>query len=209
MSKKVLISLMLVGILAVGAGFATFAWFTAEVSSENNEFTVGTFELNNGTDVDYGAIVDIDNAEPGVLSGESIFTITNTGSLDMYLRTMLNLNITDGSGAPVDLATAAGLNYVSKFEILPTEISYTPNGGTKQVLYSTATDFIALNEFAPFLGQWIPDANNGIGPFGDGDNITVKFRTRLNETAGNEYQASSVTGSLTVQGRQAVAGSSF
>lgn len=99
MKKRLVISLVLVGLLAFGAGLGTYAWFTSSATSSNNQFTAGELEVNNETAFDLTQVgtVILDNLQPG--DEESFtFTVDNTGSLDMKYR----INLTSIAG---DLTT--------------------------------------------------------------------------------------------------------
>lgn len=197
MKRSLLISLVLIGILAFGLGIGTYAWFTAQVTSEDNTFEVGTFELNNGTDVDLGTLFNKTNMAPGQESEVYTLTLTNTGSLPMILRAEADVSVTDKNGT----VYAESDPFLSKFEVNPTVIiggqSY--NGG-----------WMNLQQLAPYLNNNIPD-DNGFEQqaFAAGETITLNFKLRLNSAADNSYQGSTLNANLLIQGRQVDANSQF
>jgi len=82
MSKKALLSLVLVGVMALGLGIGSYAWFTSEATSTDNIFKTGTLEIS---DLDSGELVEgvlnVENIYP-TWTGHKTITITNSGSLD-------------------------------------------------------------------------------------------------------------------------------
>lgn len=84
--KKSLISLLLIGLLAFGAGAGTFAWFTSEATSAGNVFDAGTLTIDNpGDGAMVSTVANVANAFPG-WSGSKTITVTNSGSLDFQFR---------------------------------------------------------------------------------------------------------------------------
>lgn len=81
MKIKSILSLILIGVLAFGAGLGTYAWFTRTIESDLVEFKAGTLDI------------DI-NAEPIDISGlwypsRSVIgnvTVSNIGNLDLQYR---------------------------------------------------------------------------------------------------------------------------
>jgi len=83
MSKKLIISLVMIGILAFGAGLGSYAWFTSEAVSSDNVFETGTLKI--GDEEGEGRIV------PTELGFDKIFPswertysveVENNGSLE-------------------------------------------------------------------------------------------------------------------------------
>lgn len=52
MNKKLLISLVLVGCIAIGAGLATYAWFTSNATSTANTINTGELKFKLGQNID-------------------------------------------------------------------------------------------------------------------------------------------------------------
>lgn len=84
MRRKVLISLLLMGILALGMGIGTYAWFTSEASTSGNVFTAGTLKVGlNGegeTALDLGST---ENMQPGDETKPVQIEISNEGNLNL------------------------------------------------------------------------------------------------------------------------------
>ncbi len=188
MSKKLLLSLLLIGVLAIGAGLGTYAWFTAEAKSEDNVFEVGTFKLES-----QGKVFELKNAEPGGEISTKKLTVKNTGSLPMILKAELTPTFYQAS-------KKATLNFGDYFEIKAT-ISYT-DGIKEKPLY--ISEWMSVKDFADFVSkEWNQFT------FEPKHELKVDFKLRLNEDAGNEYQGGSVEAALIIQARQAIEGAQF
>lgn len=95
MNKKILISVLLIVLLAFGAGLGTMAWFTSNVKSDDNVLVAGTLVLNDGESITVQQLgeVNLGNMQPGD-EEQFQFAIKNNGSLDLKYR----LRLTDISG---------------------------------------------------------------------------------------------------------------
>lgn len=83
MRRNIIISLVLIGLLAFGIGFGTFAYFTSQATSTNNTFTAGTMTIDSpGT---LTANLAVGNIYPGWSTSKTI-TVHNSGSLDFKYR---------------------------------------------------------------------------------------------------------------------------
>ncbi|WP_026478955.1 SipW-dependent-type signal peptide-containing protein [Alkaliphilus transvaalensis] len=85
MNKKLLISLLLIGVLAFGAGLGTMAWFTNSSSSANNVFQTGTLAISGPANKDISSTFDVGNIYP-TWSDSKTITVKNTGSLPFKYR---------------------------------------------------------------------------------------------------------------------------
>lgn len=84
MRKKLLLSVLLIGLLAFSAGMGAFAWFTDTATSENNLFETGTLDIN--VDSPLIAVADFDNIYPSWQSTALDYDVANDGSLDLKYR---------------------------------------------------------------------------------------------------------------------------
>lgn len=91
MKKKLVVSLLLIGILAFAIGAGTFAYFTSQATSENNSFVAGTLAISAG-DLATTGTVPVDNLYPGMPTKNGSFTVQNTGSLPAKLKITTNTN---------------------------------------------------------------------------------------------------------------------
>ncbi len=96
MNKKIIISLLLVGVLAFGLGLGSYAWFTSQATSTDNTFTTGRLSVNNETAFNTAQVglVNLGNLKPGDLE-RFTFDVKNTGTLEMKYRFKLT-GITGG-----------------------------------------------------------------------------------------------------------------
>ncbi len=84
MDKRIFTSVLIILMALAAMGGATLAWFTAEVSIDNNVFTAGTVLIE--ADETVPTTPDFyDNWNPGDCS-EKEFKITNAGTKDIYVR---------------------------------------------------------------------------------------------------------------------------
>lgn len=84
MSRRVLLSVLLIGLLAFGVGMGTFAWFTDTAKSQENLFETGTLTIDVNSPMI--ATADFDNIYPSWDSGKIGYEVRNTGSLDFKYR---------------------------------------------------------------------------------------------------------------------------
>jgi camelysin-like metallo-endopeptidase len=104
--KKLLLTLLTLGVTASLATLATFSAFTATTANAGNSIDSGTVAISDN-DAD-SAMYNVSNAKPGD-SDVSCITVTYTGSLDstvkLYMATavsngsLYNLQVERGSGA--------------------------------------------------------------------------------------------------------------
>lgn len=86
MKKRMILALMLIGLLAFGAGLGTYAWFTSQATSTDNVFQTGTLKIENpGDGIFASGILEVDNIYPSWTGSKDII-ITNSGSLDFIFR---------------------------------------------------------------------------------------------------------------------------
>ncbi len=123
MNRKVLLSLLVIGVAALMVGLGTAALFTDSATSEDNTFTAGTLDIEAGTTWWAGSV---DNIKPG---DTMVFTvpITNAGSLP--------LNYTVSAEVSGDLAE--GDNPVVVTSIVPDAGSLDVLGGADIVVTLT------------------------------------------------------------------------
>ena len=154
-SRKVLLTLLIVGLLGGVAVVGTMSAFSATTSNTDNSFTAGTVTL---ADNDSGAVLyNVSNQKPGVNTVKCI-KLTYTGSLgaDVKLYTPSTVN---ASSQYINLAIEKGTSDTSTF----------PNCGTftaEATIYSgTLADFAATknsyaNGIAAFPGAQTAWAQN-------------------------------------------------
>ncbi|HHV71631.1 MAG TPA: hypothetical protein GXX38_03335 [Clostridia bacterium] len=89
MNKKMLISLMLIGVLTFAIGMGTFAYFTSEAVSEDNVFTAGTLEIEGPGENFAGGMYEVENIYPGWEDQVDV-TVKNIGTLPFKYRMKLD-----------------------------------------------------------------------------------------------------------------------
>jgi predicted ribosomally synthesized peptide with SipW-like signal peptide len=82
MDKKILASMVVIGILALAMGYGTYSYFNDTETSTGNTFTAGTLDLKvNGTDDPIQAF-NISNLKPGDIAWPAeTYVLTNNGSI--------------------------------------------------------------------------------------------------------------------------------
>ena len=110
-TRKLLLSLLTVGVIGSLAGFAVFSAFSSTTVNPNNRTTAGTVTL---ADNDSGvAMYDVSGAAPGEVI-EKCIKVTYTGSLDADVK--LYSDSTIGSlGSYLDLTVTPGTQATSTF----------------------------------------------------------------------------------------------
>lgn len=108
MSKKTLLSITLVSLVALGAVSATLAYFVATRTTSANKFTAGTLDLNvtaNGNALEPFVIENMgDNAN---ISGTKTWAVKNTGTLPGRLLVRLQNVVNKENGCANDQETTA------------------------------------------------------------------------------------------------------
>lgn len=105
MKKQILLSVMVIGVVAVTTFQATKAYFTDSAKSLGSNFTVGTLDLSvggaNGTNIEPFIINNI-GADNTSLSGAKTWTITNNGTLPgrLYFKLENIQNKENGCNTP-------------------------------------------------------------------------------------------------------------
>jgi predicted ribosomally synthesized peptide with SipW-like signal peptide len=82
-SKKLLTSLLVIGLVVAAVAGSTYAVFTSQVQSDIQEFSAGTLEIEvDGQSEEFETTFHMSNMEPGDNSEQEI-DLHNTGSLDL------------------------------------------------------------------------------------------------------------------------------
>lgn len=89
MRRNIIISMVLIGLLAFGIGFGTFAYFTSQATSEDNTFATGTLTIDSPGKLT--ADLDVGNIYPGWTTSKTI-TVHNSGSLEFKYRISVQPN---------------------------------------------------------------------------------------------------------------------
>ena len=208
MSKKAMVSLLLIGLMAFGAGIGTYAWFTSQATSTGNTFTAGTLTVG----LDHGDTVELNlgdtgNMQPGDVTEQIEVMVTNDGSLDLAYFGYFVVDENQGPLAPAPQYSLLDAIYIKEFK---TEFLDPDGEGT----WEDADHFIqeghGIGYFAQFddpvmgvmtLRQWMKNGGGmGVGggvqtgalaPYdGNDDGFVYKHTIQFGfaPLAGNEYQ---------------------
>ncbi len=197
-SRKILLSLIAVGVVATAAGVGSYAAFSSSTSNGGNSFASGTVTI---TDDDAsGAMLTLSNAKPndsstgcinvtysGSLAANVHLYASTTGSLAQYL----NLTVTRGTGSTFSASPACnGFSADSA--------NYFGNGAG--VIYSGT-----LSAYPTTFAAGIVDPTNCGSPpcsaqtWSDTDNHVYKFVVTLADD--NSAQGLSSTATFTWEAR--------
>lgn len=186
MKKKALLSLALIAVLAFGLGLGTYAWFTSQATSTNNQFQAGELKVALTDDILGNKVTLSDPATLGNLKPgdqqDFTFRVDNTGSLDMKYRftlTAVNGKLSHDSTVHADANS-------------PLEVSF-DNGISWEDIGGTLT--------------WVGDA--GTLTLAPNDPVAVHtVLVRLPQESGNYYQGGTVSFKVKVEATQTDNGSS-
>jgi hypothetical protein len=187
--KKILFSLITIGIVGSFSYFLTQAYFTDKKTSSGNTFAVGTLNLevggNSGSNVEPFVISDIGS---GVNSGSKTWKIKNTGSLPGQFSASLDkiTNYENGCNDPEkEVDTTCENPGPNKGELGKyIKVIYYFNGEKKVESYMTETASIEINN------QW-----NAIDPLivlNPGEEAELKMDWVADDNYGNEIQSDSL-----------------
>lgn len=192
--NKILGSLILVGILSIGAGVGTYAAFTAKVKSEGNKIEVATYTINNKVGDQSFPLFTLTNAIPGSTEKLTGFEAKVTGNKEMKITPNLVLNIskrnTDGNDL---LDTTSVINLAEK----PDEAMYFEINTA--VYFGDIKVFDSNNEFVPVKD--LMDTINNIGTktlLKDQIFKILNGQVRINPEAENDYQGAILNAELTL-----------
>jgi predicted ribosomally synthesized peptide with SipW-like signal peptide len=193
-NKKILVSLVLVGILSMAAGVGTYSAFTAKVKSENNRIETATYTINNKFGEQSFDLFTLSNAIPGSTAEVRGFEAKVTGSKNMNITPGLELIVSKravNDGVLADRANAieADLyqNEANHFEI-NTEVKF-----GEHYTFNSAKQFVSLKSFMDTINDM------GLKTLSKDQVFSVSNgQIRINSAAGNDYQGATVEAELTL-----------
>lgn len=202
MNKKLIIGLLLIGVLAFGAGIGTFAWFTASVTSQNNTFTTGTLALDDGISEAFDLTGTVGNLKPADVTNLVTIDIINEGTLDLawFGRFVVTNDTFQLEGVQRSLTEAIYIDNM-KMEF------FNPEGGSWESTDEFIIDGRGAGTYAShfeglvdpnlqvitlknFLQDNTMGAGGGVqmGALKDGYSYRISFKLGLAPLADNDYQ---------------------
>jgi len=98
-NKKILASVFVIGLLALGIGWGTYALFSDTETSTGNTFTAGTLDLKvDGQDDPNVMHITLSNMKPGDDTGYYKWVLKNVGTLPGKLSVTFSVIINDDNG---------------------------------------------------------------------------------------------------------------
>lgn len=174
--RRMLIFIILIALLAFGAGIGTYAYFTSSVTSEGNVFTAGTLIIGGGNaDGSINSSLQFSNIAPGIEFGVAkTIIVKNTGSLPFKYR--VSASRTSGDDA-------VGSFYNTLIVKVDTKV-----GDSYQKLYE----------------KNLKDLNGDIINSDLAADATeeIQFTVYLPDNAGNEYQGKTATANFVFEATQ-------
>ena len=207
MDTRILMSILVIGVVAMAAGAGTFAYFSDTEESTGNTFTAGTLDLvlsdwtanvqeGKNMEAEGGVSFTISNAAPGE-SADVEITLTNEGSIT---ANDINMHLTATDSEPTDDTepeeVAEGeigenvYDISSKIEVAEMEFD------GKDILAAVieelgAGDELTLNELScntlDLEALW-ESVTGTDWSLGGGDNTNLHMKLLLQDDTGNEYQ---------------------
>jgi predicted ribosomally synthesized peptide with SipW-like signal peptide len=169
-SRKVLLTVLVVGVVGSVVGLGAFSAFSSTTSNDNNTFTAGTVTI---ADNDAGAaLYALTNQKPGVITDRCI-KLTYSGSLDSDVK--LYSSTVGGIGANyVNLTVSPGT--VSGSPAFPSCTGFTSDGGAP--LYSGVE-----SAFPTSYATGIADNPGTVATkWATGDTVVYRFSTSVQDT---------------------------
>jgi predicted ribosomally synthesized peptide with SipW-like signal peptide len=195
MNKKILASIMVIGMLALAMGYGTYSYFSSTKTSTSNTFTAGTLDISLGESET--TEISIGNMAPGDVTGDWVITITNDGTLN--LAWFGDLVVTGG----IKLREAIYIDY-AKMEFLPgpwePEDNFIKDGrgfGSWPDWYNYLADLspfkvVTLKNFDDNEGMCPGTPYEFMGALKPSYSYKLTLRFGFAKDAGNEYQGDAV-----------------
>ncbi|WP_300301686.1 TasA family protein [Anaerosolibacter sp.] len=171
MNKKVLLSILLIGVMMFGIGMGTYAWFTSTATSQNNYFEAGELEITGpGANKVAENVVDVRNIYPGWEQQKTI-NIQNTGTIPFQFKVSAtsNNNTLLYNGQHNIQVKVNGGEYVGINSFNNVSLGTIAAGGNKDVTFTFKLPTTADNNYQNLLDSFnfVFDAtqieNNGTG----------------------------------------------
>jgi hypothetical protein len=168
-TRKLLLTVLVIGVVGTVAGVGTFSAFSSTTSNDGNLFAAGTVTL---ADNDSGsALYNVTNAKPGD-SAQSCITVTYTGSLSANVR--LYTGSTIGSlGSHLTLTVTPGTGTVSFGSSCA---NFTADSGGA-IYNGTLSNFAST--YSNFSGGLALKNSGGSTTWSQNDAVVYKFQISL------------------------------
>lgn len=169
LNKKILLSVLMIGTIAVMAGAGTWASFTDTGKSTANTFTAGTLDLKFGT-AETMTGFNIENVAPNAQGTAGTISITNSGTIPATLTGTASNIVNNENGMNAPETAADTTNGVGD---LGSAVTITISDGSSTPIYSG-------------LVSGLSGANFGAFTAGQTKTYTVTYSV---SNAGNEIQS--------------------
>ena len=169
MSKKILASIFLIGVLALGIGWGTFAYFTETEQSTGNTFRAGYVDLALSNGGNYmnpwsGSIATFTNMAPGQETSATNVWFKNVGSLPGIVTVVLSYVNNDADDEP---NTVVSTDFARKVIITHVEVDDSGNNVAYYWALQVAED--------PIYGTWAAAVADGAVVSVDGSYLATVY----------------------------------
>lgn len=198
-AKKALISVIVIGLVAMTAGAGTFAYFSDTETSTGNTFTAGTLDLKIRDSQGWGdsGAADAEWTLTDMKPGDSIsgtIGLKNIGSIEAdHLDIACSYVIDDPEGPESDTQENTPADYMADYMIL-VDMEYVHDGSITDclsLLTDNDGDGIDLLELKQQGLDDLSPAPDGVGD----ERLTMWLK--FSEDAGNDFQGDTLTVTLT------------
>jgi predicted ribosomally synthesized peptide with SipW-like signal peptide len=195
LNKKMLLSLLVIGVVSVSAGAGTWAYFSDTEMSTDNTFTAGTLDLDLSDGTDDGTDSETltwvaGNMAPGDVAASATMTVTNVGTLagnlDISDIDVLNDPGTTPESEDISVSEDGELGANLIIDMFFDTNNDGVNDASETTIYTGALDGIAASY----------DLDEGIAASGV-TYITINYD--LPSTTGNDVQGDTVELEFTVE----------
>lgn len=174
-SRKVLLTLVVVGALGAVVGLGAFSAFSSTTANDNNTFAAGTVAIS---DNDAGGFLySVTNQKPGFNTDKCI-KVTYTGSLDSDVRIYTTSSIpAAGPGQYVNLTITPG-SITAPIPAFPSCTGFTPDAGGDLFNGTLAGFATANNSYA----TGITDYPGATTKWATNDSVIYRVRVSVQNT---------------------------
>ena len=169
-AKKILLTLLTVGVIAGMVGFGVFSAFSSTTTNPGNNFRAGSVTLT--SDNTATALYDVTGAKPGDSSPVKCITVTYSGSLPSTVK-LYRSAMTGGTGldAYLDLTVTKGAS------TYPTDCTGFTPAATGSNVFSAKLDTLGTS----FSSGTAVTLTNGSGAaaWTNGNAVTYRFQASL------------------------------
>jgi predicted ribosomally synthesized peptide with SipW-like signal peptide len=189
MVKKILFTLIAVGLLSAMSGMGGLAVFTDQAANDANTFTTGTVDISTSP---ASAFITFSNMAPGDSTTQSL-VVSNAGTLQLRYAISSSATNTDGKGLKDQLVLT-----IKTIDVTTPATPCDNFDGTQ--LYTGDLD----GTTGALVGSNTQGQQAGDRTLNASSNETLCFRVALPLSTGNAYQNATTTATFTFDAEQTI-----